>query len=101
MNFDITQIVIAIVGLISLVITTVAVPYYKSKTTREQRENIAFWAKLAVEAAEKIFKESGMGEKKKAFVEKFLNEHGIILDATQLDIVIESAVLEMQNAIAD
>lgn len=101
MNFDITQIVVAIIGLISLIITTVAVPYYKSKTTREQRENIAFWTKLAVEAAEKIFAESGMGEKKKAFVEAFLEEHGIILDSAHLDVVIEAAVLEMQNALAD
>ena len=42
-----------------------------------------------------------MGAKKKAFVEKFLADHGIILDTDQLDVMIESAVLEMQNAIAD
>ncbi len=100
MNIDLTQIVIAVIGLVSLIVTTVIVPYYKSKTTREQRENIAFWAKLAVEAAEKIYKESGMGLKKKTFVEKFLADHGIILDEEQLNVVIESAVLEMQNAIA-
>ena len=101
MKFDLTQVAIAVIGLISIIITTVIVPYCKSKTTREQRENIKFWAQLGVEAAEKIYNESGMGAKKKAFVEKFLADHGIILDTDQLDVMIESAVLEMQNAIAD
>jgi len=41
-----------------------------------------------------------MGLKKKTFVEKFLTDHGIILDEEQLNVVIESAVLEMQHAIA-
>lgn len=101
MVIDITAVVLALVGLLSTIVTTVLVPYFKSKTNEAQRENIYFWAKLAVEAAEKLYKESGMGEKKKAFVKEFLAEHGIVLDEAQVDVVIESAVLQMQNALAD
>lgn len=101
MTFDLTQIVEAVFGLIALVITTVVIPYYRAKTTREQRETIAFWAKLAVEAAEKLFKDHGKGAEKKEYVKQFLADHGIILDEQQLDVVIESAVLQMQAALAE
>ena len=99
--FDLTPVLCAAIALLVAVVVYVAVPYYKAKTTAEQRENIAFWAKLAVEAAEKIYKDSGMGAAKKAYVIKFLEEHGIKLDQDKLDVVIESAVLQMQSALAD
>lgn len=101
MNIDLTQIIVAFIGLISLILSTIAAPYIKAKTTREQRENIIFWAKLAVQAAEKIYNEAGMGQKKKEFVEHYLAEHGILLDGAQLDVVIESAVLQMQADLSD
>ena len=101
MAIDLTAIVVALIGVLGTVITTVLVPYFKSKTTEAQRGNIYFWAKIAVEAAEKIYKESGMGKQKKTYVKEFLKEHGIELDEKQVDVVIESAVLQMQNALAE
>lgn len=100
MVIDITQIIIALIGVLTTILTTVVIPYFKAKTTAEQRDNIYFWAKIAVEAAEKIFKDSGMGVQKKAYVKQFLADHGITLDESQLDVVIESAVLQMQNELA-
>lgn len=97
MDFNITPIIVALIGLLSTVITAVAIPYFKSKTTNAQRENIYFWVKLAVEAAEQIFSDPGMGATKKQYVEKFLTEHGLTLDADQLDAAIEAAVLEMKS----
>ena len=101
MTFDLTQVAVALIGLVSLILSTIVAPYIRAKTTREQRENILFWAKLAVQAAEKIYAEAGMGAKKKEFVEHYLAEHGILLDGAQLDVVIESAVLQMQNDLAE
>ena len=101
MTIDITSILVAIIGVIGTVISVVLVPYFKSKTTAEQRDNIYFWVKLAVEAAEKIYNEKGQGKAKKEYVKQFLFEHGITLDETQLDVVIESAVLQLQTALAD
>lgn len=100
MVIDITAVVVALIGLLSAIVTTVLVPYFKSKTTAEQRDNIYFWTKIAVEAAEKLFNEKGQGRAKKEYVMQFLAEHGILLDEKQLDVVIESAVLQMQNALA-
>ena len=101
MAIDLTAVVVALIGVLGTVITTVLVPYFKSKTTEAQRGNIYFWAKIAVEAAEKLYTESGAGAKKKEFVKQFLAEHGIELDEKQVDVVIESAVLQMQKALAD
>ena len=101
MTFDLTQVAVALIGLVSVILSTIVAPYIRAKTTREQRENILFWAKLAVQAAEKIYAEAGMGAKKKEFVEHYLAEHGILLDGAQLDVVIESAVLQMQNDLAE
>lgn len=97
MVVDITAIIVALIGLLSTVLTVVVVPYFKSKTTESQRENIYFWAKIAVAAAEQIYKESGRGAEKKEYVKQFLAEHGIILDEDQIDVVIESAVLQLKN----
>ena len=100
MVIDITQIVIALIGVLTTILTTVVIPYFKAKTTAEQRDNVYFWAKIAVEAAEKIYKDAGMGAAKKEYVKQFLADHGIILDEAQVDVVIESAVLQMQIELA-
>lgn len=96
---DLTQIVIAIIALLAALITRYAVPYILSKIDADKREKAIFWAKLAVEAAEKIFKEEGMGAAKKQYVKEFLEEKGFNLNEKEIDIAIESAVLEMQHAI--
>lgn len=100
MNIEInlTQIIVAVLALLSALITRYAIPYIKSRTDKETREKIIFWAKLAVEAAEKIFKETGMGAAKKQYVKEYLASKGFILDETEIDVAIESAVFEMQNA---
>jgi hypothetical protein len=41
-----------------------------------------------------------MGQKKKEFVEDFLAKHNVQLDAGQLDVAIEAAVLEIKQAAA-
>jgi hypothetical protein len=98
---DFTKILDAIITVIVLVVTTIVIPYYKSKTSSEQRDNIAFWTRHAVEAAEKIYNEHGQGVLKKQYVLGFLASHGIVLDEQQLDVMIESAVLQMQIALSE
>lgn len=99
MQIDLTRIIVAVIGLLSSIITRYAVPYFISKTSTEKRKEISYWIKLAVEAAETIFKESGMGACKKEYVKKFLEAKGYVLNDLEINIAIESAVLEMKNAI--
>lgn len=98
---DITPIIVALIGLLSTIITVVLIPYIRAKTTAEQRVKAYEWAKIGVEAAEMIFKEKGMGAEKFEYVERFLESKGIVLDKEILKVVIESAVLQLKQATED
>ena len=98
MIIDMTQVIVALIGLIGVLLSTVVIPLLRAKTTAQKWDNAMFWVKLAVQCAEQVYSETGMGEKKKAFVEKFLLEHNIKLDPDQVDVAIEAAVLEIQKA---
>lgn len=98
MIIDMTQVIVALIGLIGVVLSTVVVPLLRSKTTAQKWENAMFWVRLAVKSAEQIYDQQGLGAKKKEYVEKFLEEHNIKLDPDQIDVAIEAAVLEIQKA---
>lgn len=98
MDAGLVKVILAIIGLLGSVITYVAVPYFKSKTTAQQRENIYFWVKIGVSAAEQM-KEAGLiNIPKKEYVIEFLISKKIEIDLNQLDAMIESAVREMNEA---
>lgn len=95
---DITPVINAVIALIAAVITAFVIPWIKSKTTAAQREEINAWVKIAVTAAEQIFTETGMGKEKKAYVLKFLEEKNLKIDEKSVDLMIESAVKNMNQA---
>ncbi len=96
---NITPIFKAVVGLLATIITFVIVPYIKSKTTAEQQKKINEWIKIAVAAAEQIYKGVGRGEEKKAYVLAYLAEHGVELDEATIDAMIEAAVYALNNGL--
>ena len=100
MQIDITDIVVAILGVLSAIITTVVVPWIKSKTNDQQQQQILGWVRLAVQAAEMIYKGPGRGQEKKAYVEAWLAERGIVADYDKLDLMIESAVFELNGGVS-
>lgn len=92
------KIVLGVISILGAIMTYMVVPYLKSKTSKEQRETIMFWVSVAVSAAEQIFNERGMGAEKKKFVVEFLVEQGIEASLEELDVLIESAVKELNLA---
>ena len=92
---DITEIVVAVLGLLGLIITTVLVPWIKSKITNEQWQMIVNYAYAGVQAAEIIFNAQGQGEAKFAWVADYIEqrcaEHGIKIDTDTIKVVIENA----------
>lgn len=98
MNTDLTNIVVVVMMLIGALITTFLVPYLKAKLTNEQLGKVKFWVNVAVKAAEMIYKGSGLGAKKKAYVVQFLTEKGFYLNTDEIDNLIEAAVLELKTA---
>lgn len=95
MNIDITQIVVALIGFMGVVITTVAVPLIRSKVTNEQWETIKNYALAGVQAAEIMFNAQGKGEEKLEWVSEYIEAqckaHGIKIDIDTVRIAIENA----------
>ena len=52
---------------------------------------------IAVNAAEQLYKKSGQGHLKKEYVIKYLKDKGINVSDKDLNIMIESAVLELNR----
>ncbi|MBO6270472.1 MAG: holin [Clostridium sp.] len=98
MVIDMTQVIVALIGLVGVILSSWLIPLLRSKTTEQKWENAMFWVRLAVKSAEQIYNQQGWGEAKKKYVEEFLKEHNIKLDDQQVDVAIEAAVLEIQKA---
>lgn len=89
---DLTPIVNAVIALIASIITTFLIPWIKSKIDAAKLAQIVEWVGIAVRAAEQIYNESGMGEKKKQYVLDFLADKGFTLDPNSINAMIEAAV---------
>ena len=95
MEIDITEIVVAVIGLLSVIVTSVVVPLIKSKLTNSQWESICNYAVAGVQAAEIIFNAQGRGADKfemaKDYIEQQCADQGIKIDADTVHIAIENA----------
>ena len=95
MNIDITEIVVAVIGLLGIIITSVVVPLIKSKLTNSQWETIKNYALAGVQAAEIIFNAQGKGEEKLEWVTEYIEAqckaHGIKIDMDTVRVAIENA----------
>lgn len=98
MNIDITQIVVAIIGLLGLVVTSVLVPLIRTKINAEQWDIIYNYAVAAVQAAEIIIG-AGKGAEKfewaKEYIEAQCKAHGIKIDMDTVQVAIENAWKEL------
>jgi hypothetical protein len=96
--FDLTQVLEALIALLVAAVTAFVIPWIRGKMNAESLALVAGWVKIAVTAAEQIYKESGSGKDRKNYVLGFLEEKGIKIDDTAIDAMIESAVFEISTA---
>lgn len=96
---DLTPIMEAVLALVAVLITYYLIPWIKTKTTSEQRAEINAWVKIGVQAAEQLFVGVGRGAEKKAYVMEFIQSKGYHIDTTELDKLIESAVLAVNKGV--
>ena len=94
---DITAIVNAVVALIAAVITAFVIPWIKSKTTAQQREELVAWTKIVVSAAEQMYKGDQRGAEKKQYVLDFLAKNGFSVDEEAVNAAIEAAVKQLNS----
>ena len=97
MTFDFTPIVEAVITLVAILITTYLIPFIKSKFNSQKQAEINNWIKIAVAAAEQIYKNGGTGAEKKEYVIAWLNARNIKYDADKIDAMIEAAVYDLKQ----
>lgn len=96
---NITPIAEAVFALVGVAITAVVIPYIRSRTTAQQRAEISAWVRVAVSAAEQLYKGSGRGKEKKAYVLEWLAAHGVTVDEDKLDALVEAAVYGLNSGV--
>lgn len=93
---DITPIIEALIKLIVVIVCVMVIPFLKEKFTQSQLDDALVWINIAVQAAEQLYT-SSQGAEKKAYVLKYIEDKGFKINASDLDGIIESAVLELHN----
>lgn len=100
---DITPIIEAVIALLLAVLTVFVIPAIKKHISNADYEKLYSVIVVAVRAAEQIFKlthpEGGAGSAKKEYVLNYLQERGYNIDDEQVNMIIEAAVFELNQAI--
>ena len=95
------NVVLTLIPVLGTIFTYFIVPYIRTAISTEKLTQYKEWAMLAVKCAEMIFTEKGMGATKKEYVVNFLNDmfnkKKVIITKEQLDVLIESAVQELNK----
>lgn len=101
MNEVLFRVILALIFVLGAVITYYLVPLLKEKIGNEKLAKWEYWANLGVEAAEMIFSGEKMGADKKAWVIDFLNEtlnkKKVVITEDQIEVLIESAVKQLNQ----
>ena len=93
---DYTQIISAVIALISALVSAFLIPWLKTKIDSNKLQTIKTYVEIGVKAAEQLYAATD-GEEKKAYVINFLAEHGIRFDVSTIDQLIEAAVLQLHH----
>nr|DAD74270.1 MAG TPA: holin [Siphoviridae sp. ctFy320] len=93
---DYTQIISAVIALISALVSAFLIPWLKTKIDANKLQTIKTYVEIGVKAAEQLYTATD-GEEKKAYVINFLAEHGIRFDVSTINQLIEAAVLQLHH----
>lgn len=88
-------IVKGIIPLLGAVITYMIVPFIIEKTSEKTRDNIKFWVRIGVYAAEQMEDAGIINMPKKEYVITFIHSKGFDISEEDLEIMIEAAVREL------
>jgi xanthosine utilization system XapX-like protein len=93
-TIDITQIVIAVLGVLSALITYRLIPWIKANTTESQQAILESTARIAVFAAEQLYGALN-GSKKLAYVQAYMIKKGYDVNTQEVKNTIEAMVQEL------
>lgn len=99
MVIDWTQVILALISLSGAILTAVVIPYIRSKTTKQQRDNIYTIIQSAVWAADQMFKANDpTGALRLRWVMNQLEELNLNVTESDLVLMVEQAVKELNVA---
>lgn len=93
-NIDYTQLIQALIALLSVLITGFLIPCLKRKLSEQRLEELRKWVSIGVKAAEQLYG-SKTGQQKKEYVVSFLLSKGIVFDIDEVTALIESEVYKL------
>ena len=100
-TIDLTPILQITIMLAVVIITSFVIPWIKSKTTQEQWWTVQNIAKVAVYAAEILYKGSGRGQEKleyvMTYIKEFCSEKGIYFNNDAIRQTVENMVKKMND----
>lgn len=92
---DYTQIISAVIALISALVSAFLIPWLKTKIDADKLQTLRTYVEIGVKA-EQLYTATD-GAAKKAYVVNFLAEKGIQFDVETIDKLIEAAVLQLHH----
>ena len=95
---ELTEIIKLAIELIVACASLWLVPWLRAKLNAEQVSDMLRWVEIAVSAAEQLY-DAAAGNAKKQYVVSFLEERGYRMDAEELNLAIEAAVLRLHKEI--
>lgn len=98
MQIDMTEIIKAVIALVSVLITGALLPYLQSKMSAEKWTRLSELVNIFVGAAEQLYL-SEQGQEKKQYVLSKLTDAGYRVEEAEIDAMIESAVLTLHAAL--
>ena len=94
---EVTEIFLAILTLISAVVTGIIVPLVKSKLNADHLAKLDYWLNVLIAAAETEFNGEKMGEKKKEWVISELKKIGLKFDEKAVSSAIDGLCRELTS----
>ena len=91
------QVALAVIAILSSLVTYVLIPYIKKKNTAQDFERIKKWVNVSVAAAQQLYKVIGGDFDRKQYVVEFLKAMGVTLSNEQINVLIEAAVFELNQ----
>lgn len=102
MTIDITQIAVAIIGVLGTIITAFVIPLIRSRLNESQQAKLQQWIQIAVSAAEQLSKTGVISKNgRKEYVLNFLESHGFTIDLDEIDAMIEAAVYDLPSKLTN
>ena len=93
---DLTTILEAIIALAVAIITVFVIPWIKSRTTAQEREELLAWVDIAVAAAQQLFY-ADSGKARLAYALSILESKGFDINDDTVCDAVEAAVLKLHQ----